>query len=137
MATTDEIFDYVMTSPYNTNPNQLRTMLDSIGGGGGLDSIMFRVPIIAEYNDQTATYTYHLDNMTYNDIESAITEGKIPYIHTGNAIYFFGRKNPSTHFLELYSPVAFSSGDDSSVVGFSVYWIYPNNNVALISYGVN
>lgn len=35
MATTDEIFDYVMTNPYNTNPNQLRTMLNSVGGGGG------------------------------------------------------------------------------------------------------
>ncbi len=34
MATTDEIFDYVMNNPYNTNPNQLRTMLDSVSGGG-------------------------------------------------------------------------------------------------------
>ena len=136
MATTDEIFDYVMTNPYNTNPNQLRTMLDSVGGGGG-DSIMFRVPIIAEYDDYDATYTYHLDNMTYNDIESAITEGKIPYIHTGDTIFFLGRKNLSTNLLEFYSPVAFGSGDDSSVVGFSAYLIFPNNNVTLTSYIAN
>jgi len=39
MPNTDEIFDYVMNSPENTNPAVLRGMLNSIeGGGGGLPS---------------------------------------------------------------------------------------------------
>jgi len=35
MPNTDEIFDYVMNSPENTNPAVLRGMLNSIEGGGG------------------------------------------------------------------------------------------------------
>lgn len=35
MSNTDEIFDYVMNSPENTNPAVLRGMLNNIGGGGG------------------------------------------------------------------------------------------------------
>jgi len=35
MATNKEIIDYVIESPDNTNPNVLRSLLESNGGGGG------------------------------------------------------------------------------------------------------
>lgn len=58
MATTDEIFDYVMTNPYNTNPNQLRTMLDSVGssGGGGGNVVIVTVEDWSGIQNPSMTY---------------------------------------------------------------------------------
>ena len=67
MATTDEIFDYVMTNPYNTNPNQLRTMLDSVSSGSGSNAV------ICELDDSTSTITA---SMTAGELVEAINEGK-------------------------------------------------------------
>lgn len=66
MATTDEIFDYVMTNPYNTNPNQLRTMLDSVGSGGSN-------AVICELTDNGTTISAA---MTAGELVAAIDEGK-------------------------------------------------------------
>ncbi len=68
MATTDEIFDYVMNNPYNTNPNQLRTMLDSVSDGGGSNAV------ICELNEATVA-------MTAGELYSAAQEGKIIIFH--------------------------------------------------------
>lgn len=38
MATKQEILEYVMNTPYNTNPNVLGPMLESMGGGGATHS---------------------------------------------------------------------------------------------------
>lgn len=76
MATTDEIFDYVMNNPYNTNPNQLRTMLDSVSGGGA---------VICELDDSTTTITA---SMTARELVEAINEGKTIIFVQGNYRYY-------------------------------------------------
>ena len=75
MATTDEIFDYVMTNPYNTNPNQLRTMLDSVSSGGGSSTVLCEL-ITSTTSDVVSA------EMTAEELYSAAQEGKTIVFHS-------------------------------------------------------
>lgn len=53
--TKQDIFNYVMHSPYNTNPNQLATMLENLSDGeGGEDMGVIHITITME--DNTPVY---------------------------------------------------------------------------------
>ena len=74
MATTDEIFDYVMNNPYNTNPNQLRTMLDSVGSSGGGGSVICELTFSSSSGVAST-------EMTAGELYSAVQEGKTIIFH--------------------------------------------------------
>lgn len=96
MATTDEIFDYVMTNPYNTNPNQLRTMLDSVGGGSGSNAV------ICELTDNGSTITAA---MTAGELAAAIDEGKTIIFTQGAYRYYLTTAviaSDNTYFSFMY-----------------------------------
>lgn len=52
MSTKDEVFDYVMDSPQDTNPSVLRSLLNGIEEGGTMEDfiITFTVNDESEYN---------------------------------------------------------------------------------------
>lgn len=81
MSTKDEIFDYVMHSPENTNPAVLGSMLNSLEEGGGI-----------EYFDVTYTCEEENDDPTIDktiaQIQNAIEEGKILRFKWGAQSYF-------------------------------------------------
>lgn len=54
--TKQDIFNYVMHSPYNTNPNQLATMLDNLESEGGEEMNVIHVVMNAE-DEMTVTET--------------------------------------------------------------------------------
>lgn len=73
----DKILDYVMNSPANTNPNVLKTMLDSGGSGGGVLVI-----------EATGSYEegYTLDK-TYKEISDAFKAGEACVVHYDDLPY--------------------------------------------------
>lgn len=79
MSSKDEIFDYVMHSPENTNPAVLRSLLDGIEGG-------------TEYFDVTYTQATSEDtptvNKTFTEIKSAYETGKIIRLKWSDNTYF-------------------------------------------------
>ena len=83
MSTKDEIFNYVMYNPDNTNPAILKEMLDSLSGGSSSDSDLFFVKQIeasSEAKGQTRNVggglNYVLDK-TFNEIVNATMTNKV------------------------------------------------------------
>ena len=74
MSTKDDVFNYVMNSPEDTNPAVLRSLLNGIeeGGSGGDDFIITYT--ITNY-DESLGYDGTLDK-TCDEIKAAYTTGK-------------------------------------------------------------
>ncbi len=107
MSTTDEIFDYVMTNPYNTNPNQLKTMLDSVSGGSAVS--------ICEAN-----VDFNTGRIEFLEKASVLYEQK----KSGTLIIHFKMTVSDTAYQDLYFDVF---ACNNSVNGStSVYSFYVN-----------
>lgn len=75
MSTKDDVFDYVMNSPEDTNPAVLRSLLNGIeeGGSGGVEDFILTFTI-TDY-DENLGYSGTLDK-TWDEIKVAYTTGK-------------------------------------------------------------
>lgn len=80
--TKEEILDYVMDTPENTNRMVLSDMLDefsSSSGGGGSSALL----ITATYDSDTEMMT--LDK-TYGEISTAIVAGQMCFVHVQESV---------------------------------------------------
>lgn len=78
MSDKDEIFDYVMNNPENTNPAILRGMLNDLGGG----SVIFAS---ATGSDQLTL------SMSYSEVNTAITSGNMIFMLNTDSIFILSR----------------------------------------------
>lgn len=87
MPNTDEIFDYVMNSPENTNPAVLRSMLNSVrrGGGGAL--------VVNITESKVEGNTVYTCDKTAGEMAAALESGGIIIRRTeeqdGLTVYFY------------------------------------------------
>ena len=68
----EQVMDYVMNSPANTNPNVLSGMLDSIADAGGGGTLLFVVNGTPNIADLTVT-----TDKTYEEIRAAYDSGAL------------------------------------------------------------
>ncbi len=71
MSTKDEIFDYVMDSPENTNPSVLRSMLNDLETSA---SGPFIIKFIYDNEDE-----YFITEVSFDEIEEAFQQGRPLY----------------------------------------------------------
>lgn len=81
--TKEEILDYVMDTPENTNRMVLSDMLDEFssgsGGGGGGSALL----ITATYDSDTEMITL---NKTFAEISTAIVAGQMCFVHVQESV---------------------------------------------------
>ena len=106
----DEIINYVMTNPENTNPNILRSMLENYGGGGGL----FVVNVIPDETDESGE-TYIADKTAKECYDA-----------------FMAGMNVYCYYDMSYFPINDVAFNDDSYT----YYVY-FSNVNVSSIGVN
>ena len=92
MSTKDDVFNYVMNSPEDTNPAVLRSLLNGIqeGGGGGDDFIITYT--ITDYSEPY--YEGSLDK-TWDEIKAAYTTGKNVIIRAVEDDYYMVDLRPT------------------------------------------
>lgn len=74
MSTKNEIFDYVMNSPENTNAAVLKSMLDDLEGGGTMEDFIITYTVNLSRSDE---YIYFgTMDKEWNDIAEAYLGGK-------------------------------------------------------------
>ena len=78
MPDKDEIFDYVMNNPENTNPAILRGMLDNLGGGSGSSGSLFFVSIVVDDTDPDNPI-FFTKSRTFGEIKEAAESGSFVY----------------------------------------------------------
>lgn len=78
MSTKEEVFNYVMKSPENTNPAVLKSMLDRIESSGNNNNDLF-INFVSTLNEETGKETIISADKTYADITNALQEHK--WIH--------------------------------------------------------
>jgi len=96
----EQIIDYVMNSPANTNRAVLEGMLDEIGGGGTSE------PLIVNFSVQNG---YEVLDKTWTEIDEAIMSGRNVYLD-----YPIGSERP-----HAYTPLGSYVPNDQ--VGFGSY----------------
>lgn len=74
----NDILDYVMNTPSNTNRAVLSSMLNNISGGSVSESNAFIINDIITNSDELM---YHTLDKTYEEIEMAFLSGKACIIH--------------------------------------------------------
>ena len=133
MSAKDEIFDYVMNSPENTNPNVLRSLLDQI------ETKPFFVELSGSVDEPILT-------TPFSDILSAVQSGRVVYLKLNRFTGPYGKRFQDScvgltrvEFGEpKYSFVRFETSDDDEDHYYNyVFTIGGNNNVSCydIMYG--
>ena len=100
----EQIIDYVMNSPANTNRAVLEGMLDEIGGGGTSE------PLIVNFSVQNG---FEVLDKTWTEISEAIMLGRNVYLNYPD----------SEQPIRLYALLEFRNED---TVMFSTYTYYKN-----------
>lgn len=107
MTTKDEIFEYVMNTPGNTNPGVLRSLLDGVESGGAF---------VVTLNAANAA------DKSFAEIIAAYQAGKIPILVDSNNLVFQLQKITA-------SEVAFITGfPDMPYFAFTI-WSCSNANI--------
>ena len=75
MPDINDVFNYVMDTPDNTNPNVLRSMLNSLEGGGSGGGTL-KVTITSEEVSDGTKFTM---DKTWQEIANAFNSGNMPY----------------------------------------------------------
>lgn len=77
----EEILDYVMTTPKNTNRAVLRGMLDSLESSNNPTKDFIIYDIDSEWDEENDAFAYSLaNNVTFMDIVNALRVGKSCFI---------------------------------------------------------
>lgn len=129
----NEILDYVMETPGNTNPAILKQMLDANSGGGGGGAAVFEY-LSTDFD--TDEYSFVSSTFDIDDIEEAFFSGKPVMIkfpatdYTGEAMTIlesYGKLtegsvgSPNVIFAQNGNGISFSRIDENGKVCFSVY----------------
>ena len=96
----EDIVNYVMDNPENTNPAVLRGMLGQLNGGGGDGWYIIQAEI--SYDDATHEYTVSTE-ATFADIKSAVESGK--------PCFLFGER-PEELFCAYLGSHSFTEGSE-------------------------
>lgn len=78
MSNKDEIFEYVMNNPENTNPAILRGMLNNLGGGSSSSDSLFHVSIVVDDTDPNNPI-FSTKGSTFGEIKEAADSGSFVY----------------------------------------------------------
>ena len=84
MPNTEDIFNYVMDTPDNTNPNVLRSLLNGLEGGSGGGTFITNVDVTSEGN-----YTYYTLDKTWQEIYDASSSSAVIAKTNGNGWFQF------------------------------------------------
>lgn len=102
--TKEEIFDYVMESPENTNPAILRSMLNELSSGSGGGGIF---PV--EINDE-----FTIADKTSAEIEAALLAKQFPVLFAFDQCFSF--TNLSRDGMgRLYASFMYANGEEGVV----------------------
>lgn len=129
MASKEEILDYVMNTPRNTNRAVLRGMLDSLGSGDNPAKDFVIYDIDFEWDTQNNTAVYSLaNNVTFMDIVDALRIGKSCFIRDP-----IGQQGDWVSLSLTYPVVRCDYGySGSPVILFANQWIEDFGQVAYI-----
>lgn len=107
--TIKDVFDYVMNSPENTNPNVLKSMLSEMSGGGFDSNSNFLNALLIDIRESENNFTA---NVTYNQIDQAykgdyfvlVMAGKtfVPVNCDDEVYYIELTDNETTYVLQFY-----------------------------------
>lgn len=121
MSTKEKIFEYVTNSPENTNPAVLRSLLNSLDGGGGSNA-PFVVTITATRESVTA-------DKTYAEIAAALEDNQrilLNWINSNSGYAFTSANNISLSFttdnpncFRFY--VCYPGDGELTVISFDIY----------------
>ena len=90
--TKEEIIEYVMETPENTNPNVLEGMLDELVNSSGGGSMPFYVTFSGDSSDSTAAC-----DKTFAEVKEAYDAGKVIIIR------YLNKNNISGEYKWIYS----------------------------------
>lgn len=106
--TVKDVFDYVMNTPENTNPNVLKSMLNELSGDGGtsfLNALLIEL-VGSPLTGFTSSTTYdQIDQAYKNDNSVAVVDpnNKLYGIHY-DGIYYIEFVSGSTHYRLEFNP---------------------------------
>ena len=116
MSTKEEIFNYVMHSPENTNPAVLGSMLNSLEeGGGGIE--YFDITYTCEEGGEPSI------DKTHAQILSAYNSGKVVRLIIPTGSYIEGESSTSYNTLKMNLCGLSMYDNDESYAEFSFYCI--------------
>ena len=108
MATKEEIISYVMKTPANTNEAVLRSMLDTLGGGGASKVTLLNLTWIDEDNASLGITWQELYDRFFNEIFVVVVEnGNINSLELVTEVYqddiFYAKTNYNDYFAATAS----------------------------------
>ncbi len=119
-----DIFNYVMHSPYNTNPNQLATMLENLSNGeGGEDMGVIHITMTMEGNipvygtEETAE-----ELIAIAEKDCVIAVGNAEMAGTTMKAYYMPysvTNSQSALEYKFLAPGEVTDGDNNPYIGFS------------------
>jgi hypothetical protein len=133
----DEVINYVMETPGNTNPNVLKGILEKGGGGnGGEENAVW---IDRELVEETSSYYMYRLKKTAEEIMAYVNSGKVVFIQDpyGNSYGRFACTAGSVgtgNFLCVYTDRGTAASSSSVTFGSKVYvnaeavWSWPDTS---------